>query len=376
MGETGTSTSGGSTASGPAGGRLASLGKGAKWLGGIIVVAMVGALTPVIIDSFKSAEEIGAEFNKVSIANPMTLDEYVRRQRSVAVAALPGGAPAMRLAAYVADATSEDAPEDGVLDEASPPSRAPEDVPGSETTTTPDDPPPDPTTTNPPLVEPEEERSGTTAPPPPLDPRTKLQPGDTVQAQRVRIVPLELEPKEVEKLKDGMTRALGAPGVPPGLDVPASCEENPSDEDCGLASQLGIADDDGKAQNVSTEKVAKRLTQVFKGTRTTRVSGEPGQPATRQLVGVMVSYTLKLTGLRGSKARIRWSLVSAGGSSVRDPWLANRQVSVLAGKANTYTGGGKFWVPMPEERGPFYVRIEAADSDGKELNFHDTDQFR
>ncbi len=374
MGDTGGSKSGGSTATGP-GGRLASLGKGAKWLGGIVVVAVVGALTPIVIGSFKSPEEIEADFKKVSIANPMTLDEYARRQRGVAVAALPGGAPTMRLVAYVADATSAEAPQDDVPEDVPPPSPVPEVSPEADTPTTPDDLTPDETTTNPSAEEPED-GPGTPPPPPPLDPKSKLQPGDTVKAQRDPLIPLELEQKEIVKLREGMTTALQAPGVPDDLDVPASCEANPGDDDCGLASQLGLADEEGKPKNVSTEKIAKRLIEVFKGTRTRRVSAEPGKPARRELLGVMVSYTLKLTGLRGSRAGIRWSLLSAGKNSVRDPWLVNRQVSVLAGKANTYTGGGKFWVPMPEERGPFYIRIEAADSDGQELNFFETDHFR
>jgi len=374
MSDTAKASGGSARSSGGAG--LASLGKGGKWLGGIVVVALVGALIPLFIDSFKSPEEIGADFDKPSIANPMSLDEYARRQRGSTFAALPGGAPAIRLVAYDAAATSAEVPEVEPQPEVPPPGDEIEDPPAEDATTTPDEPPtvPENTTTTPPDEDAEDDPV-TTPPAPPVEPRSKLQPGDKVQAQRDPIVPLQLEDKEIDKVQAGMVTALDAPGVPADLDIPATCLENASDESCGLAAQLEIADEDGKARNVSTAAVSKRLAEVFKGTRTMRVK-EPGKPATRELVGVMVSYTVKLTGLRGNKTRIRWSLLSAGASSVRDPWLVNRQVGVLSGKANSYKVGGRFWVPLPEEPGPFYIRIEATGADGEQLNYSETDHFR
>lgn len=345
-------------------GGLASLGKGAKWLGGIIVVAMVGALTPVVIDSFRAPEELAANIEDVSIDKPVSLAEFARR-KGVEIAALPAGGRT-RFAAYTAQAPQDEPGGDAVPTPELEPEPEPEPEPGPGGETIPGD-----TTTAPGVEEPEPELPATT-PGTSIDPNSKLRPGDRVEARQEAIVPIELDIQQVGKVNEALTEALQAPGVPRGLDVSTPCKQDASDEGCGLATNLGLADEEGNVKDFSTMSLAMQLTRVFKGTRNRRVLG---QPAKRDLLGVYVTFNVKLIGFRGGKLNVRWSLWSAGGSRVRDPWLVNRQVQVLDGRANKDSVGGEFWAPLPRERGLYYIRIEIRDSDNRRLDYVNTRRF-
>ena len=117
----------------------------------------------------------------------------------------------------------------------------------------------------------------------------------------------------------------------------------------------------------STETVARRLEKIFIGTR--KRDG--------QMVGVTVNFRISMTGFDDGTADIRWSLYSAK-SDVPVPrdWLRLRPALSLRGEAPQDSGSDEFWVPIPNVKGPFFVRLGVYDEDNQRLDYADTARFR
>jgi hypothetical protein len=354
-------------------GPLASLSKGAKWLGGIIVVAIVGALTPMLIDSFGPEEKLDVTLDRISVIKPVSLDEYRIRQQNQ-LTAFGGGAPRVRLvAAYAqqppvggAESADEDPPLESRADE--PADSGDETTTPDKQTTTPDD---QTTTPNKQSTTPDKQ---TTTP----DKQTTTPKDDTTTTDPDGVARQDLDALEVppgcdhadhEALIEGTASAIQATSAdlaPP----PRACVQSPTNESCGLRSlllQLGASGD------ISTEQVARQLIRVFKGTRTQASLDHPGK---RELVGVMVDFDISMTGFRNKTIDVRWSLFGARGKRVPRPWLRKQLALQLKGEADDDSGTGGFWVPIPKNQGPFFIRITVYNDRGGLIAFADTRRFR
>jgi hypothetical protein len=185
-----------------------------------------------------------------------------------------------------------------------------------------------------------------------------------------------LDPNVEQDLNTGVSEALHATNVP-NLDLGPVCARSASDPRCGLKSlqlQLQVADADGPVKAVSPQTVARRLAQVFRGTRTVASTSNPSK---RELVGVTVNFNVTLTGFSGRKADVRWSLYRARRDViVPRGWLRNQRAVLLRGDVNRDSGSGEFWVPIPQLRGPFFIRVGVYDDHGTRLDYADTRHFR
>ena len=342
------------------GGVLGSLSKGAKWLGGIVVVALVGALVPLVVDRMSGPDELAAKLDKVGTRAPVTLAQFKAGRRDQP-ASFDGARVTLRFVAADADLTPADEPvqrrDPGPAEtttsvtpttpetRTTPQTRTT--TPGPSTTTTPDD-----TGTT--------ERRGTAT--------TPADDGDPT-------IPLVPVPEVADSLSTGLAQAIQA--TPNPISVPQACLSDVVADSCGLRSmqlQIGAADADGAASSLSTEQAKKRLTEIFNATRTRRSKSDPGK---RELIGVTVDFNVQLTGFRGETVDIRWELLTDGGDAEVPSALSGRErVLLLKGEADKDTAGDEFWVPMPKAKGPYVIRIGVYDKKNTRLDFAVTDPFR
>ena len=90
-----------------------------------------------------------------------------------------------------------------------------------------------------------------------------------------------------------------------------------------------------------------------------------------------INFNVALTGFDGESADVRWSLYSKNGQRpVPRDWLRNQRALLLRGEAEKDTGSGEFWVPIPEVKGPFFIRIGVYDADRTRLDYADTPSFQ
>lgn len=313
------------------------LSQGVKWLVGIIIVALVGAVVTAVVANWFGPGELSARLSQVSIDRGITLHEFEQRQRKDS-ASVPRLAVVVRVAARaMAQATPEEtgSPEESVS-------------PGPAT------PDPTPTTPEPTITTPE----------------------PTTTAGGSAVVKLKLSPVARQRLETGVRRALTDSRVPE-LDLPPTCTQDVSSPNCGLSSlqrQLQLVKKDGTPGTVRPEVIARRLVKIFRGTRTQRAPSGQGK---RQPVGVIVNFNASLTGFRGKRADIRWSLYNAKrGIRVPQDWLRNQHALSLEGKADKDNRSREFWVPVPKAKGPYYVRFGVYDADDSRLDYANTPPFR
>jgi hypothetical protein len=153
-----------------------------------------------------------------------------------------------------------------------------------------------------------------------------------------------------------------------------ACSSDPSSPDCGLGSTalyLKVFNEDGSPASVNPVVVAQRLKKLLAESRMQRATGG------RVPVGVGVNYDISLTGFRGHRVIVRWSLYSGqGGNPLPLAWLRDQPVHWLKAEANRDSASDSFWVPLPKTSGPFYIRVGVFDDDGVRLDFRDSDRFR
>lgn len=319
---------------------MSTLGQGGRWLAGIVVVALVGALVSILVPRLFGPEELGAELSRVSIQPGMTLEEYAIRQQEPRSA---GGEPTAAVRSGATLMISAPAEPSAPV-----PATATPKTPTTPTTTT-------PTTT-----------TKTTTTPTTTTPSGK---------EDGPVVGRTLSPAARESLSRGVTDAIEA--TPQPVVLAPACRENPLAEACGLssiASAMELARAPGAIDTVSQVGVARQLARVFRGTRTVR---SPDDPSKRELVGAAVDFNLALTGFRARSAQVRWSLYSARqGVRVPRAWLHNQRVMLLRGEADRDSASGQFWVPIPQLRGPFFIRVGVYDGAGGRLDYADTEAFR
>ena len=139
------------------------------------------------------------------------------------------------------------------------------------------------------------------------------------------------------------------------------------DEDACPAVNLLIGPVKGKDAAANAQAVLDALRHTKRRER----SGEK-----RQVEGVMVSFDVELKGAPGNEADVRWSLYRTKGGRVPYPWLIRHRVSEIEGQADRDMGSGDFWVPLPELRGQFKVRLEVFREKDSRLTYRESHPFR
>jgi hypothetical protein len=197
--------------------------------------------------------------------------------------------------------------------------------------------------------------------------------GGTTTTEHGKVLPL-LSPQARARLDEGFQRALSQPpgGIP--IIIGPACSSNPTGSDCGLGSTtvyMQVLNEDGSPANVDPPKVAGQLAKLLAASRMQLIARG------KIPIGVTVNYNISLTGFRGRRVTVRWSLYSVpGGNPVPASWLRNQPVHWLQGEANKDSASDSFWVPLPKIRGPFYVRVGVYDDDNVRLDFENSKTFQ
>ena len=117
---------------------------------------------------------------------------------------------------------------------------------------------------------------------------------------------------------------------------------------------------------------AKALLKVLKNTRAVSLPSGATEP-----LGVTLSFDLELEGFKGRSVDVRWSLYDAGARErVPRDWLSNRRALAVRPEAAFDRPSAEFWVPLPKQRGPYFVRLSTYDDQGKRLAYADSKSFR
>jgi hypothetical protein len=159
--------------------------------------------------------------------------------------------------------------------------------------------------------------------------------------------------------------------------LPDGCDYRGLSVQCGaedeemLRSLLPATDID-EAPGGGAVADAEALVKVLENTRARPVSSGGSEP-----LGVTLSFDLEIEGFTDARAEVRWSLYDAGARKrVPRDWLVNRRALVVRPEAAFDRASAEFWVPVPERKGPFFVRLSVYDEEGQRLAFSDSESFR
>jgi hypothetical protein len=144
-------------------------------------------------------------------------------------------------------------------------------------------------------------------------------------------------------------------------------------DDVGAVAQIMASSvlTDGSALGKPAAKTTAERARELKDMRTTRVKGS----RKRQLVGVVVSANVEVSGLRGKEVLLSWSMWQTGGSKrVYGAWLNERLAYRLEATTDDDTASLDFWIPLPRTKGPYIVRARLA-YNGDTLAAGDTQPF-
>ena len=131
-----------------------------------------------------------------------------------------------------------------------------------------------------------------------------------------------------------------------------------------------VLTDPGALGKPAARTTAERVREL-KDMRTTRVHGS----RKRQLVGVVVSANVEVSGLRGKEVLLSWSMWQTGGSErIYGAWLNERLAYRLKATTDDDTASLDFWIPLPRTKGPYIVRARLA-YNGNTLAAGDTPPF-
>ena len=213
----------------------------------------------------------------------------------------------------------------------------------------------------------------------PMEPEAEPEPEAEAEAEAVPEPPLD-GLSEVELVEEA-TRRLPPASLPPGCEYdsgtgPGEPLVRCSDRQALVFMPDGAVeveeDQDGDPATGSAAVEARALLKVLRETRARPVAGGRTEP-----LGVTVNFDLTLEGFKGRRAVVRWSLYDAGGDArVPHDWLLNRPALIARADAASDRASGEFWVPLPRQRGPFFVRLSVHDDKGTRLARADSKSFR
>jgi hypothetical protein len=194
------------------------------------------------------------------------------------------------------------------------------------------------------------------------------------------VVPLS--PAARAHLDSGVDKALsGTEPVPGGtlemgqVDLGDRCFTDFASPNCGLGSSslegLGVRNQDGSPATLDPAEFARRLRRLLAASRLEATTGGKVVP-----VGVTVNYDVSLTGFRGRRVTVLWSLYSRNGGTLPSDWLRNEPATWLKGEVDKDSASDSFWVPLPKMEGPLFVRLGIYDEDGVRLTYRDSETIR
>lgn len=95
-------------------------------------------------------------------------------------------------------------------------------------------------------------------------------------------------------------------------------------------------------------------------------------------VGYLVHVQLKLVGFKGRHSRVRWEMHDADTRAriLFSEWSDEQTAVDVLAEAASDIAAPKFWVPVPPDNKPFFVRVMIADDKGTELTYADSDAVR
>lgn len=106
-------------------------------------------------------------------------------------------------------------------------------------------------------------------------------------------------------------------------------------------------------------KAAEAVAALFNDSRS-EVVGKQLYP-----IGAMIRYTVSLDGFAHNTATLEWSLIGrASRRPLPKPWWRDIVVAHIEPTVNHESISGKFWVPVPPERGDYLVQLVLRDSNG------------
>jgi uncharacterized membrane protein YgcG len=87
--------------------------------------------------------------------------------------------------------------------------------------------------------------------------------------------------------------------------------------------------------------------------------GQGGGGSTKwEPLGELVSADLELAGLKGQPVLLSWSIFQKNGPShLSGKWLGNFVAYSLVPTTNDDTGTVVMWIPLPKQKGPYFVRL-------------------
>jgi len=190
-------------------------------------------------------------------------------------------------------------------------------------------------------------------------------------------------PRPESKSKSGSSESAPVEESDEGGDVTSSggTAINSGDDgegDCSLGTTVKCEEGSGGAAAVDAltgdgaVAKAKALLKVLDNTRARSLPSGATEP-----LGVTLGFDLELEGFEGERVEVRWSLYDAGaGERVPRDWLSNRRALAMRPEAAFDRPSAEFWVPLPKQRGPYFVRLSTYDDQGKRLAYADSKSFR
>jgi hypothetical protein len=89
--------------------------------------------------------------------------------------------------------------------------------------------------------------------------------------------------------------------------------------------------------------------------------GSGGSGSRWQPLGELVSVNLELAGLKGQPVVLSWSIYPENGStSLPKQWLGDFVAYRLVATTDDDTGTLDMWIPLPRQRGPYFIRATLA----------------
>ena len=367
--------------------RIISAGDRLKWAAGV-VAAIALAIAAVIALWPKPDERDNASITGIELHSRIPLTEYKQRVASehaqVGGSALRGAATARPAAVLVgrvlsaqAETTETGTTDTGTTDTGTTHTGTTHtgttDTGTTHTGTT------DTGTTDTGTTDTGTTDTGTTGPQGPSDSAPVLKPGSPV------VLPTGLDRASFsDRFKNEVLPELQAnaasSGQPPitVLPIRVACDD-PVASTCPLGDAASAAMQDENGGAVSPEKAAQRIAGLLRQTRTISVqTATHGIPAgSRDYLGALVSVAVRLEGLRGRRVFLRWSIWDIGNQHrLYGDWLADNLAYRLKADTNDDKAALDLWIPMPKNKGRYYVRITLDDEHGVHLDQKRTHSFK
>ncbi|MFC3741245.1 hypothetical protein [Paractinoplanes deccanensis] len=97
---------------------------------------------------------------------------------------------------------------------------------------------------------------------------------------------------------------------------------------------------------------AQKMSEL-RNIRTVKIKGSQQRDA----VGAVVSVNFDLGGVRGKPVMLSWSMWQRGtGDRLYGDWLNEHLAYRVEAVSDHDTAAGDFWIPMPKDGGPFFIR--------------------